>query len=151
GPGPFNVLYPARLVRQKDPLTMVAVAGELRDTDVDFRIHVVGEGDLEPQVREAVASAGLGEHVLFHGPRGDMPSWFAACDVVLLTSVFEGVPIVVYEAMAMGLPLVLPKLDAIAEVVDDECATLVAPGAPAADYADALARLAGDPDLATCQ
>ena len=106
--GPLNVLYPARLVPQKDPLTMVAVAAELRDRSVDFRIHVVGEGELEPQVRDAVASAGLGDHVLFHGPRGDMPSWFAACDAVLLTSVFEGVPIVVYEAMAMGLPLVLP-------------------------------------------
>src|SRR2546421_4193933 len=150
-PGPFNVLFPARLVRQKDPLTMVATAAALRDAGVDFRIHVVGEGNLEPRAREAAASAGVAEQVLFHGTRGDMPRWFAACDAVLLTSVFEGVPVVVYEAMAMGLPLVVPRLDAIAEVVDDECATLVAPGAPAAAYAGALARLARDPELGKCQ
>ncbi|MFL5885092.1 MAG: glycosyltransferase family 4 protein, partial [Thermoleophilaceae bacterium] len=146
-PGPFNVLYPVRLVRQKDPLTMVAAAAALRDTGVDFRVHVVGEGELEPQVREAVASAGLEDRVLFHGSRADMPGWFAACDAVLLTSVFEGVPVVVYEAMAMAKPLVSPRLAPIAEVVDDDCATLVEPGSDGAAYADALTQLARDPGL----
>src|SRR4051794_59293 len=145
--GPFNVLFPVRLVRQKDPLTMVAAAAALRDTGVDFRVHVVGEGDLEPQVREGVDAAGLGDRVLFHGSRADMPSWVAACDAVLLTSVFEGVPVVVYEAMAMALPLVSPRLAPIAEVVDDECATLVEPGSPGTAYAEALAELARDPEL----
>src|SRR3954454_6955583 len=146
--GPFNVLYPVRLVRQKDPLTMVAAAAELRDRGLDFRIHVLGEGSLEPAVREAVESQGLERHVLFHGSRADMPGWFAACDAVLLTSVFEGVPVVVYEAMAMSVPLVSPRLDPIAEVVDDETASLLPPGSPATAYADELERLARDPELA---
>ena len=102
--GPFNVLFPARLVRQKDPLAMVAAAAALHDAGVDFHVHVVGEGELEPATREAVAAAGLDGRVLFHGSRADMPSWYEACDAVLLTSVFEGIPVVVYEAMAMGVP-----------------------------------------------
>src|SRR2546421_5951944 len=95
--GPFNVLFPARLVRQKDPLAMVAAAAALHDAGVDFHVHVVGEGELEPATREAVAAAGLEGRVLFHGSRADMPSWYEACDAVLLTSVFEGIPVVVYE------------------------------------------------------
>src|SRR3954471_2631579 len=75
-PGPFNVLYPVRLVRQKDPLTMVAAAAALRDAGVDFRVHVVGEGELEPEVREAVAARDLEGHVVFHGSRSDMPGWY---------------------------------------------------------------------------
>ena len=144
--GPFNVLYPVRLVRQKDPLTMVDAAAALRDSGVDFRVHVVGEGDLEPQVPDAVAARGLEGHVLLHGSRADMPGWYAACDAVLLTSVFEGVPVVVYEAMAMAKPLVSPRLEPIAEVAGEESAVLVEPGAPGAAYADALAELARNPD-----
>src|SRR4051812_28683997 len=146
-PGPFNVLYPVRLVTQKDPLTMVAAADALRETGLDFRFHVLGEGHLEPDVREAIAARGLESHVLLQGSRTGMPGWFAACDALLLTSVYEGVPVAVYEAMAMKLPIVSPRLDPIAEVLDDSTATLLDPGSPPERYAEALARLANDPNL----
>ncbi len=143
--GKFHVVFPARLVDQKDPLLMVEVAGALRDLGVDFQIHVLGEGSLEELVRERIATLRLKEQVLLHPPTSTPQCWYAACDALLLTSVFEGVPAVVYEAMAMELPVVASALPGNAELLDG--AALIEPRDDAQGYAEALARLARDPSL----
>lgn len=146
-PGPVHVLYPGRLVEQKDPLLMVDVASALRDRGLDFRIHVVGEGPLEPEVRSRVSERGLGEIVRFHPPTQEIARWFRACDVLLMTSVFEGVPYVIYEAMAMEVPTVAPALPGNSELMDDECGTLVSPRGHLDGYVEAMARLISDHEL----
>jgi glycosyltransferase involved in cell wall biosynthesis len=143
--GPLHILFPGRLVEQKDPLLMVEVARRLRDRDVDFRIHVVGEGHLEHEVREAIGSNGLESLILMHGPSHEIASWFSACDLLLLTSAFEGVPYTVYEAMAMALPAVVPALPGNVELLGTACPTLVTDRDDAESYASTIARLARDP------
>jgi glycosyltransferase involved in cell wall biosynthesis len=124
--GPVHVLYLGRLVEQKNPLLMVAVAERLRSQGVrEFRIHVVGDGDLEHEVRQAVAEAGLEDVVLLHGSTREPAPWYSACDVLLMTSVFEGVPYVVYESMAMEVPIVAPALAGNVEVMGEEAGTLI--------------------------
>ena len=61
--GRTHILYPGRLVEQKDPLLMVDVAAALRDRGASFQIHAVGEGELEEAVRERIAALGLGDTV----------------------------------------------------------------------------------------
>jgi glycosyltransferase involved in cell wall biosynthesis len=143
----LQILFGARLVAQKDPLLMVEVAAALRDEGVAFQIHVVGEGDLEAQIEERVAALGLGEHVVLHPPTRGLLSWYAACDVLLLTSTFEGIPVVLFEAMAMGLPIVTAGLPAIAELLDDEDDGVVLPRDSVSGYVEPLARLARDREL----
>ena len=76
-----------------------------------FQIHVVGEGELEARGARGVDERGLAEDACCSiPPTSELPRWYAACDVLLMTSVFEGVPYVVYEAMAMGLPSWRPAL-----------------------------------------
>ncbi len=134
GPGP-HVLYPGRLTAQKDPLLMVQVAAKVVEHRPDARFHVVGDGDLHAEVREAVAHANLDAAVDFHPPSTDLAPWYAASDVLLMTSVFEGVPYVLYEAMAMGLASVVPDLPGNAELLGGTGGILVAPR----DHADAYA------------
>jgi glycosyltransferase involved in cell wall biosynthesis len=145
--GPFNILFPARLVEQKDPLLMVDVARHLKAGPADFRIHVLGDGDLEDDVRAALRAGGLEDLVLLHGPQHGIADWLAAADATLLTSLFEGVPYVGFESMSMGRPLVGPALPGLRELVGDGEGVLIDPRDDAPAYAAALAALATDPEL----
>ncbi|MGI8622841.1 MAG: glycosyltransferase [Solirubrobacteraceae bacterium] len=140
GPGP-HVLYPGRLTAQKDPLLMVQVAAQVVQGRPDARFHVVGDGDLEVSVRAAVRRAGLTAHVMFHPPSTEVASWYAASDLLLMTSVFEGVPYVLYEAMAMGLASVVPQLPGNAELLSGGAGILVAPRDQPEAYATAVLSL----------
>ena len=145
--GPLHVAYPARLMEQKDPLLMVEVAAALADKEVDFRIHSLGDGELEPEVRAALKSKQLERRVLLHGPQRGVADWLAACDVMLLTSLFEGVPFVAFEAMAMGVPFAAPALPGLREIVGSDEAVLVDPRDDVQAYAGALETLARDAAL----
>jgi glycosyltransferase involved in cell wall biosynthesis len=140
----LQILFAGRLVSQKDPLLMVEVAAALRDRGTRFQIHVVGEGELEDELLRAIAARDLTEHVLLHPPTPGLQGWYAACDALLMTSTFEGIPCVVFEAMAMGLPIVAPDLPAIGELLSDDSDALVKPRDSVGSYVSALARLADD-------
>ena len=140
----LQILYPARLVEQKDPLLMAEVAARLRDRGVKFQVHVVGEGDLEEAVAERATALELGDRIEVHPPTSELERWYAACDAMLLTSVFEGVPYVVFEAMAMGLPVVAPALPGNIELLGADDDGLVEPRDSVEQYVSALSRLAED-------
>jgi len=142
----LQILYPARLVEQKDPLLMVDVAAALRDRDVRFQVHALGEGHLEAAVRDRLQELALEDRVLLHPPTAEPQRWYAACDAVLLTSVYEGVPYVIFEAMAMGVPVVAPALPGNVELLGAGGEGLVEPRASVAGYADVLAGWASDSD-----
>ena len=139
----FQILYPARLTAQKDPFLMVEVADALRRRKVDFDLHVLGEGDLEAEVRELVRARGLDAQIDFHPPTPNPQRWYAACDAVLLTSLFEGVPYVTYESMAMGVPIVAPELPGNRELLGADY-ELIDPRDSSEAYADRLMRLRDD-------
>ena len=144
-PGPTHILYAGRLTAQKDPWLMLDIVEELRRRQAEIRVHCIGDGDLTEAVAEAVEARGLDGVVILHGPSSEMPRWYAACDLALMTSAYEGVPCVIYEAMAMALPLVVPALPGNAEVLDSSSAVLVAQRDDAAAYADELIELIADP------
>jgi glycosyltransferase involved in cell wall biosynthesis len=139
-----HILFPGRLVPQKDPLLMVDVARELDARGLRFKIHVVGDGELECDVRQRVAAHGLGDRVRFESSTNDLASWYAATDLLLMTSVFEGVPYVAYEALAMQLPVVAPALPGNVELMAAVGGTLVGRREVPTAYADALEPLIRD-------
>ncbi|HEY0277007.1 MAG TPA: glycosyltransferase [Solirubrobacterales bacterium] len=138
----LQILFGARITDQKDPLLMVDVAAGLRERGVPFQIQVVGDGDLEDQVRAKLAELKLGDEVVLHPPAAGLRDWYAACDVLLLTSKFEGIPVVVFEAMSMGLPIVAPALPGIREMLPRAEDGLIEDRGSADGYVEALARLA---------
>jgi glycosyltransferase involved in cell wall biosynthesis len=142
-----HLLFIARLVAQKDPLLMVEVARELDNRDLSFCIHIIGGGELEPDVRAQLAAHGLQDRVVFEPPTHELRPWYAGADVLLMTSLFEGVPVIVYEALAMELPVVAPALAGIVELMGDRGGALVERRDRASDYADALEPLLRSRDL----
>lgn len=143
--GRFQILFPARLAPEKDPLLMLEVATRAREAGLDFQIQVVGDGGLSTVLREEIASRGLEREVILNGASLEVARWYAACDAVLLTSHFEGLPYVAYEAMAMALPVIAPAFPGIVELVTPQTGILVADRGDIQAYVDAFEALVGDP------
>lgn len=138
----------ARMHPQKDLPTMLRAARLVLDRRPDTRFVVVGDGPERPTVEAEHAALQLGEAVLLLGARANAADELAAADVVALSSLWEGSPLVVAESMLLGRPVVATAVGAVPEaVVDGETGRLVEPG-DAQALADAVVDLLDHPDVA---
>jgi colanic acid/amylovoran biosynthesis glycosyltransferase len=128
----------------------------LVDSGIDVDCRLIGDGPTRAQVERRVSQLELEHVVRFEGAktRREVASAFAESDVVACPSVWtshgdrEGIPVVLMEAMACGIPVVASDISGIPELVEHErTGLLVPPGDPAA-LAEALARVHWDPELA---
>jgi len=111
----------------------------------DVKVYLVGadQGEGEP-LRQAVERLGLRETVEFAGPRRDVPQWMQAADLLVLPSLAEGLPNVLLEAQASGLPCVATRLPGCEEALGGEqFGRLVPPNDPQA-LAGAMGELLDD-------
>ncbi len=147
--GVLNLLFIGRLDRQKQPLRLLGIANILRHQEISFVMHVIGEGNLESQKKEFLAELqrqGLAGQVLWHGEQSlvRLVDWYMVADILLLTSDWEGVPMVLYQAMAMAVVPVVAEVGGCAELVTKECGYLVAEPNNAEAYAAAIRELVDD-------
>ncbi|WP_232549005.1 glycosyltransferase [Propioniciclava soli] len=145
--GPFRILSVGRLVPEKGAPVLIDAIARLVERGVDAHARLVGGGELEPVLRAEIGRRGLTDRVTLVGPVGqdDILAEYHGADVFCLPSFQEGLPVVLMEAMATGLPVVTTTIAGIGDLVTDRVTgRLVAPGR--ADLlADALAELAADP------
>ncbi|MCB0162691.1 MAG: glycosyltransferase family 4 protein [Anaerolineae bacterium] len=121
----------SRMSAQKAPLDFVLAAGAIAQACPEAYFVFVGDGPLRPQVEAQVAALGLGERFILTGLRRDVPELMAAFDVFVLTSLWEGLPRVLPQAMATGLPIVATAIDGNAEaVIEGVNGRLVPPDRP---------------------
>ncbi len=107
---------------------------------------LVGEGDQRPRLKELAHELGLTGRVIFAGQRADMPGVYASLDIFVLSSLNEGMPMVILEALGAGRPVVATRVGAIPRLIPEESiGILVSPG-DAAELARAMARLLADPE-----
>jgi glycosyltransferase involved in cell wall biosynthesis len=119
-----------RFSTQKNPLDWVRIAGRVGRSLPECRFLLVGDGPLNPEVKITLADEGIIDRTILTGLRRDVPRLMAAMDVFLLTSLWEGLPRVIPQAMAMGLPVVANAVDGLSEaVVPAETGYLCPPGA----------------------
>ncbi len=146
---PLKVLCVGRLVREKAQTLLVAAVAEAVARGVDAHLVLAGDGPCRAEVERAVARHEMGGRVELTGAvsQDDIVELYAAADVFALASFAEGVPVVLMEAMATGLPVVATQIAGIAELVEDgRSGRLVAPGRPD-ELAAALTAIAEDPEL----
>jgi glycosyltransferase involved in cell wall biosynthesis len=135
-----------RLNAQKGHAFLVDAAARLRHLP-SLRVLVAGDGDLLGDLRARAQAAGLGDRVVFAGHRTDVPDVLGAIDVFCLSSLYEGTPLALFEAMAAAKPIVATAVDGCREVLADGDTALLVPPADAAALAGALERAAREPDL----
>jgi glycosyltransferase involved in cell wall biosynthesis len=137
----------ACLKPQKAPLDFVDAAARVAAARPDVRFVMVGDGELRAAVVARVRAVGLEGRLHLLGWRRDVPAVMAALDVVVLTSLWEGLPRVVPEAIAAGRPVVATAVDGTAEILrDGENALVAAPGDRVA-IAARIERLLAEPGL----
>ena len=116
-----------RLEAPKDYENLVDALGVVHASRKDWMCAVAGEGVLRTTLERKIEEAGIQDHVRFLGARRDVPALLAAADFFVLSSAWEGFPLVVGEAMACSLPVVATDCGGVAEFVGDESRFLVAP------------------------
>ena len=126
----FHIGWVGRVAPEKGPDVLIAAVGHLGDLPVT--VSVLGEGRWRPRLQALAARRGLAERVHWLGNVPDAGRLFAAFDVFVLSSRTEGTPIVLFEAMATGTPIVATAVGGVPDVVSSEDALVVAPEDPAA-------------------
>jgi len=102
---------------QKSPLDFIKLAGAIKKDFSNAKFILIGDGILRKKVCALINKLNLGEEIILTGWRNDIASILSCLDVFVLTSLWEGMPIAVLEAMAAGLPVVATDTGGISEVV----------------------------------
>lgn len=96
-----------RFDAQKNHEFLLHVFAQIIELHSDARLLLVGRGPLEDDIRALIGELGLTDRVIFAGVRCDVPKLLSAMDVLVFPSLYEGMPNVVIEAQASGLPCVI--------------------------------------------
>jgi glycosyltransferase involved in cell wall biosynthesis len=102
---------------QKAPLDFIDLASLVRKDFPEVKFLLVGDGRLSGKIFRRIKQLGIGRNIILTGWRRDIPMILSGLDVFVLTSLWEGLPISVLEAMAASLPLVATNTGGIREVV----------------------------------
>jgi glycosyltransferase involved in cell wall biosynthesis/predicted N-acetyltransferase YhbS len=147
GPDEVVIGIVANFRPQKDYPSLVRAARLMLDSGTAARWVVVGQGPLEAEIRSLAAASGLADAMLFTGFRPDAQRVMSGFDVFTLSSVFEGLPVALMEACALGLPVAATAVGGVAESLHDGVDALLVPPSDPAALAHAWQRLVDDPEL----
>lgn len=141
------VISVGRLAQQKGYSVLIEAAAVVLSHVPEAHFLIVGEGELKQTLQDQAAALGLAEAIHFLGRRSDVDRLLGAADLFASSSLWEGLPTVLLEAMAAGLPIVATDVSGTRELIEDGVTGLrVAPGdAPA--LAAAIVRLLREPAL----
>jgi glycosyltransferase involved in cell wall biosynthesis len=137
-----------RFVQVKGMDVFVRAAAQIAASEPRARFFMLGNdaGPYGDEVHALVLQLGLGEKVTFTGFVDDMHAALADLDIVVVPSRRESAPLVVYEAMALGKPVVASRVHGLPELVDDGVTGLLVPPEDDAATAKAVLSLLADPD-----
>ena len=149
--GPWRVACVASLTEKKDHANLLGALIILdRRLDGPLKVSLVGDGPLLGAITSQVEVLNRGcQHVTVEmlGHRDDIASVLEDADVLVLSSLSEGMPLVLLEAMAASTPIVATDVGGVRECCDDGGAGMLVPPADPVALADALGAVLSDPDL----
>ena len=153
--GPFTIVCVGSLEEKKGQTYLIEACRILKGRGLNFACHLIGDGDCRPALEAQVARDGLGDVVRLAGgrPRDEVLKMLATADVVALPSIrtksgkMEGIPVALMEPLACEVPVVSTRTSGIPELVEEGVTGLLVPPENPQALADALERLAHDPEL----
>ncbi|MFH1379831.1 MAG: glycosyltransferase family 4 protein [bacterium] len=133
-----------RLCYQKAFHVFIESAAQVLASYPNIQFLLVGDGPLKKDLEQLAHKSGIDKNIIFTGFRNDIPEMLACMDIFVLSSILEGNPIILLEAMAMAKPMVVTEIDGVKEVVENhKSAYVVNPGNPQA-MADCIKDLIKD-------
>ena len=143
----FLIAVVGRFSPQKNHAGFLEALAQVVLSHPDVTVLFAGEGELEEEIRRETDRRGLSGHVLFLGLRRDIPRILEASDLLALPSLWEGLPNVMLEAMAAGLPVVATRVGGVPDVLTDGTTGILCETSPEA-IAQGLLRALDRPDEA---
>jgi glycosyltransferase involved in cell wall biosynthesis len=138
----FTLITVGRLAPAKNYATLLRSVAAARACVPDLALSVVGDGPEAGSLKALAHDLGIDDAVEFHGERRDVGTWLRQADVFVLSSISEGLPIAILEAMATGLPAIVTDVGGMPEVIELSRAGTVVPPADVAALAAAIVDLA---------
>lgn len=145
----IRYLFVGRLEEQKGLKYLIMASKQLSRNIQDYELIIIGEGSQRDELGRAVTGAGLSAHIRILGgvEQEELRRWYHSCDVFVLPSIWEGMPLTLLEAWAAGLPAIVTAVGDIPYLCSDtKNALIVRPGDPQ-DLSDAMLLLARDAQL----
>ncbi len=144
-----RILCVARLSPEKGVDGLLHAFSRLLKLGVDAELRIVGDGPYGGALRAQAKELGIEDRCTFTGrlPEEEVPAEYANADIFAMPSLMEGLPVVLMEALALGVPVVAPGLAGIPELVQHDITGLLYRPSDWDDMAAQLARLASDPVL----
>ncbi|NOH02968.1 MAG: glycosyltransferase family 4 protein [Chloroflexi bacterium] len=146
----FRILQIGTLHWKKDQVTLIKAIARLRDLGVPFQLIIIGEGEERPKIEAEIGRSNLGGLVVLAGAKtqGEVPQLLQQADCYIQSSVSEGIPVAIMEALACELPVVATRITGIPELVlHEKTGLLVEPG-NIHEMADALQSIYLNPEKA---
>jgi glycosyltransferase involved in cell wall biosynthesis len=146
-----RLLFVGRLASVKGASVLFEALEQVIPRFPDLRLTLIGDGPERGDFEQEVQTRGLGEAVIFAGYRSqaEVAAALQEADMLVLPSFAEGVPVVLMEAMAAGLPVVTTRVAGIPELVEDRVSGLLVPPGDTDALAGAICELLADPALRT--
>jgi len=156
---PYLIGTIGRMVEKKGFDTLLHAAALLRNSEVDFHLVIAGGGSLELELRATSDRLGLTSSVEFPGPMANeqVPTWLQSLDLFVLpcqqdtNGDMDGIPVVLMEAMASGVPVVSTRISGVPELITHGYEGLLVEPRSAEALADAITQLLFNDELrASC-
>lgn len=141
--GAVGRLWPA-----KDHVNLTRAFARIAPVLPQAELHILGEGPCRTEITETAATLGVAERVRLHGAGLDVAGFLAELDVFVMSSLDEGLPIAMMEAMAAGLPIVSTRLPGLTEIAPEETVALYCPPGEPDKLAEVMLSMSRRPDLA---
>jgi glycosyltransferase involved in cell wall biosynthesis len=136
-----------RLSAPKAHVTLVEAFARVAAVLPEAELHILGEGECRSDIQAAIAEHNLHDRVVLRGYSGEVANFLGSLDAFVLSSVSEGLPLVILESMAAGLPIVSTRMPGVMDVAPaNEIAWYCNPGDPDA-LAASMIEIAGRDDL----
>jgi len=114
---PPIISYVGRLSRQKGLDTLVKAINQLQERLSLFKVYIVGDGELKPMLQNMVCEYGLEDKITFTGAIPNVVDYYQRSRIIVMPSYYEGLPLVLLEAMACGVPVVASPVGGILDVL----------------------------------
>ncbi len=148
--GRIRILYVGNLRGEKGPKYLIQAVSTLRELGRDIKLELVGDGPEKDKLTGMIDDMGLDCHITMHGHITDetrLNTLYRTTDIFVLPSLSEGLPKVILEAMANGVPIIATRVGGIPNFIQDGInGLLIPPGDPDA-IVNAILRLTSDVEL----
>lgn len=144
---PHTAIIVARLGPEKDHESLLSAIPQIANSLPEFKLLIVGDGPLRDHLEERAQQFEIANHVKFLGERHDVDECLSRAGVMVLSSVTEGTPMCLLEAMSHGLPVVATRVGGIPDLITDQVDGLLVEPKDPPGIARAIVQILTDPRL----